>query len=97
MKHKRNLTILPPTAPLEFIAFNIPGPLPPTRSGNHFVVVIADRHSGFMRVVTTTNDVNIASCDNTLRRLDNSAGHSIVSIDRKWPSIRGHALREIMS
>lgn len=47
MSQKRvsRMTLFPPSQPLEFVAIDILGPLPETKNGNRFLLVIADRYS----------------------------------------------------
>lgn len=45
IKNKRHLTLSPPTSSLEFIAVDIPGPLPRTKNGGGYVLIITDHYS----------------------------------------------------
>lgn len=54
-KHRRQLHMLPPSAPLCFFAIDILDSLPQTKSGNQFVVIIIDRYSEMPRAVPTPN------------------------------------------
>jgi hypothetical protein len=61
------LGLFPANAPLESVAMDILGPLPKTRHGNRFLLVIADRYSKLTRTVplrvTTALAVAQAFCD----------------------------------
>jgi transposase InsO family protein len=61
------LSLFPANAPLDSVAMDILGPLPKTRHGNSFLLVIADRHSKLTRKVslrvTTALAVAQAFCD----------------------------------
>lgn len=52
--HQRIFELFLPSGPLELIAVNILEPLPRTRSGKQFVVIITDMYSNLARVVTST-------------------------------------------
>lgn len=62
-KHKRHLTIFPPSGPLEFITIDILGPLPRMKKGNQYVVVIIDCYSELTRAIHTpkTSDTNVST------------------------------------
>jgi Integrase core domain/Chromo (CHRromatin Organisation MOdifier) domain len=45
------LKLFPPSAPFEFVAMDILGPLPETKDGNRFLLVIVDRFSKLTRTV----------------------------------------------
>ena len=61
------LGLFPANAPLESVAMDILGPLPKTRHGNRFLLVIADRYSKLTRTVplrvTTALTVAQAFCE----------------------------------
>ena len=46
-RHTRPLQLFPPNGPWEFICADILGPLPTTKSGSRFILVISDRFSKF--------------------------------------------------
>jgi hypothetical protein len=50
-RHSNPLKLFPANAPLEAIAMDILGPLPKTKHGNRFLLVIADRFSKLTRTV----------------------------------------------
>jgi RNase H-like domain found in reverse transcriptase/Reverse transcriptase (RNA-dependent DNA polymerase)/Integrase zinc binding domain/Integrase core domain/Chromo (CHRromatin Organisation MOdifier) domain/Retroviral aspartyl protease len=66
-RHTNFLELFPAKAPLESVAMDILGPLPKTRHGNRFLLVIADRYSKLTRTVplrtTTALVVAQAFCD----------------------------------
>jgi transposase InsO family protein len=49
------LTIFPPEGPLEFVAMDVLGPLPETKRGNRFCVVMCDRFTKISIAVPTPN------------------------------------------
>jgi Integrase zinc binding domain len=54
------LTLFPPTAPMEFVAMDILGPLTTTPRGNRFLLVVTDRFTKLTRaypLASTTADV----------------------------------------
>ena len=51
--HQRHLKLFPAKGPLEYIAIDILGPLPRTKTGRQYVVVITDRYSKLTRAVPT--------------------------------------------
>jgi hypothetical protein len=51
-KRTRKLRLFPPTAPLEQVAIDVPGPLPKTLSGNRCLLVMTKRSSKVTRVAT---------------------------------------------
>jgi hypothetical protein len=59
LKGKRRRTyflkLFPPLGPLEFIAIDILGPLPKTKSGHQYLVIISDRFSKLTRAVPVRN------------------------------------------
>jgi transposase InsO family protein len=66
-RHTNSLKLFPAKAPLESVAMDILGPLPKTRHGNRFRLVIVDRYSKITRTVplrtTTALVVAQAFCD----------------------------------
>lgn len=54
LKHECHLILVPPTSPLDSSAVDILGPLPRTKNGNRFDVVITDRCSKLTRAIQTT-------------------------------------------
>jgi hypothetical protein len=49
-----NMTLIPAHEPLEYVAIEILGPLPRTKKGNQYLLVIADRFSKLVRTVPLT-------------------------------------------
>jgi Integrase core domain/Integrase zinc binding domain/RNase H-like domain found in reverse transcriptase len=49
------LSLFPPSAPMEFVAMDILGPLPVTEKGNRFLLVITDRFSKLTRAFPLGN------------------------------------------
>jgi hypothetical protein len=67
---KRNtnpLKLFPAKRPLESVAMDILGPIPRTKHGNSFLLVIADRYSNFTKTIplrmVTALSVSRAFCD----------------------------------
>ena len=50
---QKHLRLFPANGPLEFVAMDILGPLPKTKQGNQFVVVLTDRYSKLTRAIPT--------------------------------------------
>jgi hypothetical protein len=50
-KKTNYLKLFPPSAPLEFVSIDILGPLPETKEGNIFLLVMVDRFSKLTRTV----------------------------------------------
>jgi transposase InsO family protein len=63
-RRSRPLQLFPPNGPWEFICADILGPLPTTKSGNRFILVISDRFSKFTvaRPLRTTSANDVAEC-----------------------------------
>jgi hypothetical protein len=61
-RHTALLKLFPPSAPLEFVAIDILGPLPKTKSGNRYLLIISDRFSKLTRAVPLAeiNAVDVA-------------------------------------
>lgn len=51
--HQQLLQLFSPERPLEFVVMNILGPLPKTKTGNKFTVVITGRFPKLTRVIST--------------------------------------------
>ena len=66
-KHLNRLRLFPATRPLESLAIDILGPLPKTKTGKRFLLVITDRFKKLTQVValrtTTAYTVATAFCD----------------------------------
>ena len=60
------MKLFPATGPLESIAMDLLGPLPPSRAGNRFILVMTDRFTKLTQIVplkkTTAHDVAMAFC-----------------------------------
>lgn len=54
--HQRLPQLSPPDGSLEFVTTDILGPLPETKFGNRFVVVITDRFSKLIREILTKEE-----------------------------------------
>ena len=50
-KHQKYLKLFPAAGPLEFVAMDLLGPLPKTKSGHVYVLVITDRFSKLTRAI----------------------------------------------
>ena len=50
-KNTKKMKLLPPNAPLEFVAIDILGELITTRRGNRYILVISDRYSKLVRTL----------------------------------------------
>ena len=66
-KHLNRLRLFPETRPLGSLAIGILGPLPKTKAGKRFLLVITDCFANLTQVVTlqtvTTYNVGVAFCD----------------------------------
>ena len=66
-KHQKLLKLFPASGPLEFVAMDLLGPLPKTKRGNTFVLVITDRYSKLTRAIplkaTKATDIAMAFLD----------------------------------
>ena len=66
-KHLNRLKLFPATRPLESLAINILGPLPKTKGGKQYLLVIKDRFTKLTQVVALTTvtayTVATAFCD----------------------------------
>lgn len=51
--HQRQLQLFPATGPFKFIAVDILGPLPQSRSGNQVMIIITDWYSKLTRTIPT--------------------------------------------
>ena len=63
-RHTRPLQLFPPNGPWEFICADILGPLPITKSGSRFILVISDRFSKFTvaRPLKSISANDVAEC-----------------------------------
>ena len=63
-RRTRPLQLFPPNEPWEFICADILGPLPTTKSGNRFILVISDRFSKFTvaRPLKNISANDVAEC-----------------------------------
>jgi Integrase zinc binding domain/Integrase core domain/RNase H-like domain found in reverse transcriptase len=63
-KKTSHMKLFPPNAPLEFVGIDILGPLPVTRDGNRFLLIITDRYYKLTKAVPmrkiTANEVSCA-------------------------------------
>lgn len=53
-KHQRHMRLFPATGPLEFIALDILGPIPKTKDGNQYEILITDRYKKLPRAIPVT-------------------------------------------
>jgi Integrase zinc binding domain len=61
-QHNSFMKLFPAAGPLEFVALDILGPLPKTKGGNRYLLVISDRFSKLTRAIPlrTVNATNVA-------------------------------------
>ena len=51
IKHSNPMKLFPATTPLESVAMDLLGPLPPSKRGHRFILVMTDRFSKLTQVV----------------------------------------------
>lgn len=54
-QRKRKRRLFPSAEPLELVAINIFGPLPKTKTGTHFILVMTDLFSNITKATSSTN------------------------------------------
>lgn len=74
LRHQRKLELFLPNGPLEFVAIDILGSIPRTRSGNKFVVVITGKYFKLTQVIPTTN-ITSSEVANFFQQLGCSVEH----------------------